>query len=59
MTITLDEIICVSRGKLLPVVVDKLVSCFSFEKRKPKREKIKYLFETIKVTEQWDKKQHC
>lgn len=53
MTITLDEILAVSRGKLLPIVVDKLVSYFSFGQRKPKREKIKYLFETINQKELW------
>ena len=57
MTITLDEIIVVSRGKLLPVVVDKIVSHFTFGQRKPKREKIKYLFETINDKELWHKVQ--
>ena len=57
MTITLDEIIVVSRGKLLPIVIDKLVVYFSFGKRKPKREKIRFLFETINEKELWHKVQ--
>ena len=57
MTITLDEIIVVSRGKLLPVVIDKIIAHFAFGQRKPKREKIKYLFETINNKELWHKVQ--
>lgn len=57
MTITLDEIICVSREKLLPTVIDKIVASFCFKQRKPKREKIKFLLESINEKELWHKVQ--
>ena len=57
MTIILDEIIYVSRGKLLPTVIDKIVAGFCFKQRKPKRERIKFLFESINEKELWHKVQ--
>ena len=55
MTITLDEIICVSRGKICQTVVsvlaEKLSNGFSF--RKPKREKIISLISEINNKELW------
>lgn len=55
MTIALDEVICVSRGKICQSIVDilaeKLANSFGF--RKPKREKIISLINEINNKELW------
>ena len=55
MTITLDEIICVSRGKICQsaviILAEKLSNGFGF--RKPKREKIASLIIEINNKELW------
>ena len=55
MTITLDEVICISRGKIcqavINIVAEKLANGFGF--RKPKREKIISLINEINNKELW------
>ncbi len=52
MTITLDEIIAID-NKVNNTIIDKICQKFSFGLRKPKREKIKYLFEYINNNNLW------
>lgn len=52
MTIILDEIIAID-NKVNNTIIDKICEKLSFGLRKPKREKIKYLFEHINNNNLW------